>query len=319
MGGKNKMNHAALYLGAVLIWGSTWWVITFQFGVVDPMLSVTYRFFIAALLLFAYCRFAKLDLHFSWQQHLFMALQGMLLFGLNYWIIYLAQVHLTSGLVAVLFSTILIMNILNSAWLLGKKIELRVVIGAVLGMFGIGLVFLPEFKQLSMHNTALWGLGLALFATLLASLGNITSARNQANRIPVVQSNAYGMLYGSLILGVIALITGKTWTFDWSLGYILSMLYLCVFGSILAFGFYLTLVGRIGADKAAYAILLVPIVALIFSTVLEGYVWSAYALVGVGLILSGNLLVLLKVQHWQWLRSHWQSHVVQRVWAYVNP
>jgi drug/metabolite transporter (DMT)-like permease len=126
----------------------------------------------------------------------------------------------------------------------------------------------------------------------MASLGNILSARNQRFRLPVIQSNAYGMGYGALALLLFSLGAGKEFGFDVSVAYIGSLLYLAVLGSIVAFGCYLTLLGRIGADRAAYVTLLIPIVALCISTVFEGYCWTGYALTGLGMVLIGNVMVL---------------------------
>jgi len=136
---------------------------------------------------------------------------------------------------------------------------------------------------------------LSMAATLLASFGNILSARNQRHGLPVVQTNAYGMAYGTLLMLSAALIAGKPFTFDPSAPYFISLLYLALFGSVLAFGCYLTLVGNIGADRASYATLLFPIIALIISTVFEGYQWSLPAVAGVAVILAGNALSLARI------------------------
>ncbi len=129
-------------------------------------------------------------------------------------------------------------------------------------------------------------------ATLLASLGNITSARNQRHGLPIVQTNAFGMGYGALAMYLVILLAGKPLALDLSVIYMGSLLYLALFGSVIAFGCYLTLVGNIGADRAAYATLLFPIVALLISTVWEGYLWTVSSAVGVALILLGNLWML---------------------------
>ena len=283
------------YTGTVLIWGTTWLAITFQLGVVDPMISVIYRFALAAALLHVYCRVAGLRMRFTVREHLFIALQGTLLFALNYWIFYAAELYLTSGLVAVVFSTIVFQNILYGAVLLGDPIRPRVVFGASLGLVGIGLVFWPELSSFNLSDKGLIGFLLSFTATILASLGNIAALRNQRAGLPIIQTNAYGMTYGTLVLLAIALATGKRFLFEVSFAYISSMLYLSIFGSIIAFGLYLTLVGRIGADRAAYAALLFPVVALFMSTLFEGYHWTGPAVAGVALILTGNVLAMSNI------------------------
>ena len=286
------MQNLLLYATTVLIWGSTWLVITFQLGTVDPILSVAYRFTLASLLLLAFAVLRKINLRFTARQHVFFGLQGALLFSLNYLLVYLAELRLTSGLVAVIFSMLVFMNILIGALFLGTPVRLNVVAGAIIGLVGISLVFLPELSAFSLHDRGFVGMLLSLGGTLFASLGNIVAARNQREGLPVVQTNAFGMGYGAILMFAIALIAGTPFRFEMTPTYIGSLVYLALFGSIIAFGAYLTLLGRIGADRAAYASLLFPLVALGISTLFEGYRWSAPALVGVLLVLAGNFLVL---------------------------
>jgi drug/metabolite transporter (DMT)-like permease len=234
----------------------------------------------------------RLKLRFSLRQHFFIALQGLLLFSINYLLVYLAELHLTSGLVAVVFSTLVFMNIFFGALLLGTPIRMNVLLGGVIGLIGITLVFLPELSAFSLQDSGFLGLLLSLAATLVASLGNVTAARNQRNGLPVVQTNALGMGYGALAMYVYALIRCVSFSFSFSSTYLVSLIYLAVFGSIIAFGAYLTLLGRIGADRAAYASLIFPIIALGISTFFEGYNWNASALLGVLFVVSGNFLVL---------------------------
>ena len=276
----------------VLIWGSTWIGIKMQLGVIDPMASVAYRFSLAALFLLCWCHFRRLPMRFRPAEHGFMALQGLFLFGFNYVLFYLAELHVTSGLAAVIFSMILMMNIVNGAVFLKTPVDRRVIIGGSLGLIGIVLVFRPEIISFSVENDGVIGVFYCLLATFLASLGNILSVRNQKHGLPIVQTNAFGMGYGALALFLIILLTGKPVAFDFSLVYIGSLVYLALFGSVIAFGCYLTLVGTIGADRAAYATLLFPIVALLISTVWEGYLWSVSSAIGVALILLGNLWML---------------------------
>jgi len=289
------MKNLILFSIPTLIWGSTWLAITFQLGVVDPLVSVFYRFLLAAIILFVYCSMIKLNLKYSAKQHLFMVLQGTLLFGINYWLVYLAEVHLKSGLVAVVFSTIIFLNIFNGLILLKSKIRLNVLSSALIGFLGIVLVFKDEILNFNFSSDKSAALFLAFLSVITASLGNITSAYNQRNKLPVVQTNAYGMLYGSLLMILLVFITGTPLSFDVSFQYIGSLIYLAVFGSVIAFWSYLTLLGKIGADRAAYVTLVFPIIALLLSTFFEEYTWSLFALIGVSLITAGNFFMLKKV------------------------
>jgi len=288
------MKNFLLYNITILVWGSTWLAIKYQLGEVDPMISVVYRFGLAAVLLLVFCRIRGLNLKFSLKDHLFMALLGLLLFSVNYWLVYEAEVYLTSGIVAVVFSAIVFMNIANGAIFLRAPVKRKMVMGAVVGILGISLIFLPEIESFDLSDKGVMGLMICLLSVLLASFGNITSARNTQNSIPVVQANAYGMAYGALCLALIALATGREFSFAFSLPYVGSLVYLSVFGSIIAFGCYLTLVGSMGADKASYTIMVVPVVALVISSFFEGYVWKSSAVLGLALVVGGNFLALRK-------------------------
>jgi drug/metabolite transporter (DMT)-like permease len=288
------MKNIILYLITILVWGSTWLAIKYQLGVVDPMVSVVYRFALSSILLMLFCCIKGLSLKFSLKEHFFMALLGTLLFSVNYWLVYVAEVYVTSGLVAVLFSSIVFLNIANGSFFLGTAVEKKMVAGAALGIVGIILIFMPEIQSFDLSDKGLFGLFIGFVSVLLASFGNITSARNTKNKIPVIQANAFGMGYGALLLTVIALFMGKEFTFTASLPYMSSLVYLSVFGSIIAFYSYLTLIGSIGADKASYAIMVVPVVALVLSSFFEGYAWNVYAIAGLFLVVAGNFLALFK-------------------------
>lgn len=288
------MKNFILFAISSLIWGSTWLAIKFQLGVVDPLVSVVYRFFLASFILFLYCRLTSLNLRFSLKEHGYMALLGALLFGINYWLVYLAELHLPSGLVAVVFSSIILLNIINGAIFLRSKIRLYVVYGAVIGIMGIGLVFKEELFFFSLSSENSYALLLALIAAVLASLGNITSAYLQKKKLPVIQTNTFAMFYGPLFMLILCLFLGKPFNIDLSYSYLGSLLYLTLFGSIIAFSSYLTLLGNIGADKSAYVTLVIPVIALILSTIFEDYVWNLSALIGVLFILTGNFIILKK-------------------------
>ena len=288
------MQNILFYLLTILIWGSTWLGIKFQLGTVDPLVSVVYRFSLAAIILVAWCHITGLNMRFSKKNHGFMALQGAFLFGFNYWLIYVAELQLTSGLVAVISSTVLVMNMVNGFLFLKTPFDAKVITGGLLGLLGIVMVFRPEVAGFHLGDGGVTGVMLAFAATYMSSLGNIISARNQKQGVPVIQTNAYGMTYGAIFMFLVVLFTGKSVTFVVSLPYISSLIYLAVFGSIVAFGCYLSLIGRIGADRAAYATLIFPIVALVISTIWENYHWTLESVTGVVLILSGNLFMLKK-------------------------
>lgn len=288
------MYNNSLYLITVLIWGSTWLAIKYQLGVISPELSIAYRFGLAASILIVFSLIRRLPMRFDLKAHGFFALQGFFLFSLNYFLVYLAEGYLTSGLVAIIFSLIIITNVIFGSIFLRNPIRSKVVLGAIFGMAGLAFVFWPELSNFDLSSQKVLGMGLAFIATISASLGNVVSARNQRDGLPVIQTNAYGMLYGAFFMFLLALFKGAQLEFDSSAGYILSLLYLAIFGSVIAFGSYLTLLGRIGLDRAAYVTVLFPIIALLLSTLFEGLQWGATQLVGIVLVLLGNAVVLSK-------------------------
>ena len=285
------MINFVLYITATLIWGSTWLGIKLQLDQVPPILSVGYRFCLASIILLIYCKIKNKTLSFSRRDHLFMAVQGFSLFGLGYIMSYLATSYLTSGLVAVIFSTILMWNILNLKLFMKQPVAWQAFTGGVLGLIGICIVFWHDLSVFT-ATRGLIGLLIALLGAYLASVGNVVGARNAKSGVPVTQANVFGMAYGALLCIVIHFGFGGELTMDWTFGYLGPMLYLTVFGSVVAFGCYMLLIARIGADHAAYVMLLMPVVALMLSTFFEEYQWSVNAVLGVIVVLVGNLIIL---------------------------
>ncbi len=286
------MSNSALYAITVLIWGSTWLAIEFQLGVVAPEVSIVYRYACASLILFIFCKSRGLRLVFNLNYHLWFLLLGALLFCLNYIFAYRAQVHITSALAAIAFSTMVWINILLSRLVFGTRSGPRVLLGALFGIVGIVLLFAPQVGELSFSDSVLYGSVLALLGALTASVGNIVSQGAQKRAVPVLQGNAWGMLYGAILTAIIAVVQGQEFTFDATFTYIASLVYLAVFGSVVAFGAYLTLLGRIGAHKAGYATVMFPVVALLLSILFEGQSLDTNIVLGTALVLFGNVLVL---------------------------
>lgn len=285
------MSSLGLYAISVLIWGSTWFAITFQFGRVPPAVSVAYRFALAGSALVGWAAVKRLRLRFPAGDHLWLALQGLLLFGINYVCVYLAETRISSGLVAVVFSLIVVFNIAGSRIFFGTPLRPGILAGAALGIVGIALVFLPEIRGGAAGNAKL-GIALALVGAVSASFGNIVAYRNHARGLPLIQQNAFGMLYGAVAVAAYALVEHQPFPFDGSARYLLSLAYLALFGSIVAFGAYLALLGRIGADRAGYVTVAIPVVAVLFSGLFEGLKWRPSLVIGVLLCVAGNVAVL---------------------------
>ncbi|KYG81770.1 DMT family transporter [Roseivirga echinicomitans] len=289
-----ESNNFLLFAIPALIWGSTWYVITFQLGSVDPIMSVSYRFALAGLLFLGYCKIRSKNLSFSWQIHLRIALQGVLLHGFNYWLVYQSEQYLTSGLVAVAFTLIIFFNMVFGSIFLKQPIIPKVFIGALFGVLGTMVIFKRELMAFTAADESFTGLILCIASVMIASLGNVTSGYNSKLKIPVMQSTAFAMLYGAIAMLIVAVTLGRPFTIDWSAPYVLSLLYLVVFGSIIAFNMYLTLISKIGAGRAAYTIVVVPVVAVIISTIFEDFIFTEYTIIGMLMLIVGNAFALYK-------------------------
>lgn len=281
-----------LYITTVLIWGSTWLAIPYQLGSVATPVSIAHRSALAAFLIFLWLVPRRQHALPTRRDHGFALLQGMALFSGNYLFIYFSAGTLSSGLIALVFSMLVIFNSLNSALFLRVRPGYRVLAGAVLGVAGMALVFLPELRSADLADDALLAILLCLLGTYSASLGNIIAVRHARAGVAVLTGNAWGLGYGAALLYLLALLLGEPIVLPFERSYLLSLLYLSVVGSVIAFWAYVSLIGRIGPDRAAYTSLLFPLVALALSARFEGYRWSGEALAGVALILFGNWLAL---------------------------
>lgn len=286
------MSNSLLYLITVIIWGSTWIAINYQLGDVAPEASVSYRFALAAFTLFLFAKVKHLPLSFSIKQHGLFAAFGTCLFGMNYLFLYNAQQHINSALACIAFSTLMLMNIINTKIFYKTHITKQVYVGGAFGLVGIVTLFWPQLIDIELGAATLFGLGLCLLGTFSASVGNMLSIKNQKNHIPVVQANAWGMLYGAIFTALAVVVQGKEFNFSFEPAYIGSLIYLSLFGSVIAFGCYLSLMTRIGAHKTSYANIIFPAIAVLISTLVEGFAWSGYTVVGLTLVLLGNLVVL---------------------------
>ncbi|MDR0770948.1 MAG: EamA family transporter [Burkholderiales bacterium] len=286
------MNSLALFLVTAAVWGSTWLAITGQLGVVSPAVSVTYRFAIAAAILWVWCWQRGVPLRFPWRVHVALAGQGACLFSLNYLSIYVAEQYISSGLVAILFSLLAVLNVFGARLLFGAPLTGRTVMAAMLGIGGVTLMFFPEFVMMDGHPEVLKGVAFGVLGTLFACGGNMMAIRNQRAEVPVWSGAAWGMVYGAAISALIGVATGVEWTFDARPVYILSLLYLSVFGTVVAFLCYLTLLKREGAGLASYVTVVAPVVALLLSTLFEGYQWTVVAALGAALAVVGNFLTM---------------------------
>ena len=286
------MNNFILFGITLFCWSPTWYVIKFQLGYVDPLVSVFYRFFAASIIIFIYLIIKNKNLRFSINFHVWFLFFGTCLYSSNYVFFYLSNTYLISAFPAIVFSTVVIMNIIGEAFYFKKKPSLKTLIGLTIGMIGIIIIFNDEIFNFNLDNGTHVGLFLALLGTFCASTGNMVHQRNLNNSFPLIETIAYAMLYGSLITLLITQIKGTELLFEYSFSYIASLTYLSIVGSIFAFIFYLKLLENVGAGRAGYVGVVMPVLALLISTIFEDLEWQADLIIGLPILIIGAVLVI---------------------------
>ncbi|WP_336852910.1 DMT family transporter [Pseudescherichia vulneris] len=295
--------NALMYGLVVVIWGTTWIAIHLQQGPVAAPVSIFWRFALASAIMMLTLLVLKRLRALTIKDHLMCMVQGGCVFGFNFWCFYTAAAWINTGLESVIFSMAVLFNAINSFIFFGQRPPARFFLAAALGLTGIAALFWQDLIASDLNVNLLLGIGLSALGTLGFSLGNMISLRHQRNGLETMTTNGWAMFYGTLIMGFIALVRGDSFTPEWTVSYLGALVYLALFGSVVGFGVYFTLVGRIGASNAAYSTLLFPLVALTLSTLFEGYRWESNAVVGLALILVGNLVMftrpetLLRVWH----------------------
>ncbi|MER2097776.1 MAG: DMT family transporter, partial [Pseudomonas qingdaonensis] len=248
--------NLSLYLLTVLIWGTTWIALKLQLGVVAIPVSIVYRFALAALVLFAVLLIGRRLQVMNRRGHLICLAQGLCLFCVNFMCFLTASQWIPSGLIAVVFSTATLWNALNARVFFGQQVAANVLAGGALGLGGLGLLFWPELAGHAASRETLIGLGLALLGTLCFSAGNMLSSLQQKAGLRPMTTNAWGMLYGAGMLALYCVVSGIPFAMEWNVRYVGSLLYLVIPGSVIGFTAYLTLVGRMGPERAAYCTVL---------------------------------------------------------------
>jgi drug/metabolite transporter (DMT)-like permease len=281
------------FITFTLIWGSTWIVIRDQLGSVSPHWSVTYRFIIAATAMALLAKAKGESLSLGRDGLIAALVLGVTQFCINFNSVYLAEQHITSGLVATVFALLLIPNAVLAKLFLGQGVNGRFVAGSALAIAGIGLLFAHEFRLGHARNGAVGvGLALTLVGLLGASSANVYQAMDRARHHPLTSLLAWSMAIGALLDGTIAMTVAGPPTFDPRPAYVAGLLYLALAASALAFSLYFPVVRKIGPAKAAYSSVMVPIIAMALSTAFEGYRWSILAASGAVLALGGMLIAL---------------------------
>lgn len=296
--------NALLYALVVVIWGTTWIAITLQQqSEISTTVAVFWRFFISAIVLFAFVVMSRKLQKLATQDHLFCMLQACCIFGFNFVCFYYAVQYISSGLEAVIFSMAVIFNTINAKLFFAQQISSRFYPAALFGLFGIIALFWHDVVGTTLNSNTLIGIGLCILGTYGFSLGNMISTRHQKQGLDIFTTNAYAMLYGSLLMALISWFKHENFFPSMSGSSVSALLYLAIFGSVIGFTAYFYLVGRIGAGKAAYSTLLFPLVALVISTIWEGYHWQMNAVIGVILILCGNAIFFIKLPRFRAIKT----------------
>lgn len=286
------MNVALLFAVCVLIWGTTWYGITLQLAATSPAVGVALRFTLASALIFAWCAARGVPLRLPRAAHAWLALMGGLNFFVSYLFVYHAEQHIVSGLVAVGYSAMPLVNMTLTRAFFGAPMSRRVGVGGLLGVAGIALIFWPEITRVTAGTPLVTGALLTACAVLASGLANMVVTRNQSHGIDGWSALAHAMAYGAIGTWGFVLLSGEPVRIDWSWPFVLSALYLAAFGSALAFGAYFSLLRQVGPARAAYVGVMSTIVALLVSAVLEGYDWRLATVAGIALAVAGNILAL---------------------------
>lgn len=275
-----------------LIWGTTWYAITWQLGTVDPIVSCVWRFGLAAVILFAGCLATGRSLVLNRTQHLAALGQGAFVFAVSYAFVYAAEGLVASAIVAVIFAALAFLNLILFRVAAGQKAAALSWLGAGLGVVGVVVLSGGEVVGAKMEPAAVLGIAFAVIAVCSSAVGNFFSWRGQMAGAPVIPSTAWAMAYGTGLLALYGLITGVSWSIDLSAGYLLSLLYLSLFGSVIAFVLYFTIARARGYALASYISALTPPIAMLVSVVFEDARFGWTALIGLVLVLAGQGLLI---------------------------
>lgn len=276
-----------------LIWGSTWIVIRDQLGTVPPTWSVSYRFAIAGVAMIAWALIRRDSLRLDARGWGFAAALALAQFCLNFNFVYRAEMYITSGLVAVVFAILLVPNAILARIFLGQRMGKQLLVGSVIAVAGIALLFVHEAREGTASAAAvLTGIGITLLGVMSASAANIMQGTETSKRYPMASMLGISMLLGALGNAGWAWAMVGAPVIEMRLGYIAGLLYLGIAASAVAFFLYFNVIRVIGPAKAAYSGVIVPVIAMIFSTIFEGYRWSPLALGGGALAMVGLVIAL---------------------------
>ena len=281
------------FLLVTLIWSSTWIVIRDQLAAVPPSWSVCYRFLVAGIGMVVFARARRVPLRLPLAGIAFAALLGLAQFVLNFNFVYRAEHYLTSGVVATVYALLLIPNSIL-AWIAFRQpVGRAFVLGSLVAIVGIAMLLIREYRAAPVSpETVLLGIALSVSGLLSASTANVMQGMEIARRLPMVAVLGWAMLIGSAMDAAFAWATVGPPVMEWRLSYLLGIAWLGIAGSVVTFPLYFRLIQRMGAGPAAYTSVLIPVIAMLISTLVEGYRWTPLALGGALLAVGGMAIAL---------------------------
>jgi drug/metabolite transporter (DMT)-like permease len=270
------------------IWGSTWIVIRGQISGVPPTWSVTYRFAIAAVAMAGVAAWKGQSLRLGKTGIAPAVFLGIMQFCVNLDAVYLAERHITSGVVATVFALLMIPSSLLAWAFLGQRPTARFAWSSLVAVAGVSLLFIHELHEhAAAPGQVLVGIGLTLVGMLGASAATVMQARPEVRRLPLLALLAWSMAAGTIIDAAIAFALSGPPVVASNPGYWAGLLYLALAGTVLTFSLYYPVVRKIGPGRAAYSSVIVPIIAMGLSTLFENYRWTPLAIAGAVLALGG--------------------------------
>jgi drug/metabolite transporter (DMT)-like permease len=281
-----------LYAICILIWGTTWFAITAQIDVLAPALGVALRFGLAAVVLFAFCRVRRIPLRLPPRVQALVVAQGLTCFYASYVCVYEAERFVASGVVAVGYAASPLFGLILARVFLKTPMSARVALGGVAGIAGVVLIFWHEFMRLTASDQVLWGAELTMASVLLSTLSTVAASAYHRLGVRGWGPLAWAMAWGAGAAAVHAVATGTPWNWSWRPGFLVSLAWLALAGSIAAFGAFYALVDRVGTAKAGYVGVLTPVMALVVSSALENFLWTGLTVAGIALAIVGNVVAL---------------------------
>lgn len=288
----NRLANWQLFAVCVLVWGTTWYAITWQIADLAPEIGVALRFALAGATVLGFAAWRGMPLRFGAPDHARFALQGAFMYGVSYVCVYHAEQHVVSGLVAVGYSASPLIVSLGARAAFGAPLSSRFIAGGVVGLVGVTLIFWPEIAKAPAGASSTLGAVFTVASVLLSAVGSLSASRNRHHGLPFWPALGFGMLWGALASVLLAAALGRPWSVPVNPGWWISLLYLALAGSVITFACYLTLQDRLGPGPAGTIGVMTPLLALAVSLLFEGYRPEPITFIGAALAVAGNVAML---------------------------